>query len=66
MPRCIVCNAETPVTAFLLLREYKETQGRYWYFCSPDHLFEWLDNQERISRFGIKGEKIIIWDWEKR
>lgn len=65
MPKCIVCSTDTPVTCFILLREYKENQGRYWYFCSPDHLKEWLEEQENIARYGVKGEKIITWDWEK-
>ena len=65
MPKCIVCNTETPITNFLFLREHRETQVRSWCFCSPDHLLEWLKEQEDIARFGVNGEKIITWDWEK-
>lgn len=64
VPICKVCRSETPITCFFLLREYKNDEGRYWYFCSPDHLLHWLNEQEDIARFERKETKILVWAWE--
>jgi len=68
MPKCSVCSSsKTPIAVFLLLKQYIVGKGRFWYFCSPDHLKEWLDEQEDIARYGKVGvEKVITWDWERK
>lgn len=45
MPKCFECNRETPTTRMILVREYRDNTGNFWYFCSWWHLIAWLDKR---------------------
>lgn len=43
MPNCYICGKETPVTDFYLVRQYVNSYGYYWYFCSWPCLKKWAN-----------------------
>lgn len=47
MPKCVVCGKDRPYQTedFLMLREYKKTEGKFYYFCSKQCLKTWLERE---------------------
>ena len=58
MPKCIYCGKETPVTQFFMIREYRTTYGKYWYFCDALHMLSWCIRHWKIPVSKIKEEGI--------
>lgn len=61
MPRCYYCDKETPTTRMILVREYDNKTGTFWYFCSFFHLLKWLEDKLLKGRKeGVRDENAYL------
>jgi len=50
MPACFYCHKQIPTTKMILVREYEDDHGSFYYFCSFFHLMAWLDEKFGTGR----------------
>lgn len=57
MPNCIICDKETPVTEFYLVRYYQRNRGWMTYFCSAKCLADWVVKGMKVPYSSDKEQK---------